>query len=54
MNAQFSKAFDQLAGLRAHYENLRTSGGPLADRADALQQLHRQRAELAYIRALSQ
>ena len=54
MNAQFSAAFEQLAGLRAHYEDLRNSGAPLANRADALNQLHRKRAEMAYIRALSQ
>ena len=52
MNTQFTKAFEQLAGMRARYEDLRLNGAPFADRADALAQLHRQRAELAYIRQL--
>ena len=53
MNTQFTKAFEQLAGIRARYEVLRINGAPFADRADALEQLHRQRIELAYIRRLT-
>lgn len=53
MTSNFTQAFDQLLGLRTHYEDLRTSGAPLADRAAALQQLHDKRAELAAPRALT-
>ena len=53
MNAQFTKAFNQLLGLRSHYEDLRTSGGSFEERAEALQTLHRQRAEIAYLRISS-
>ncbi len=53
MNARFDKALNQLLGLRSRYEDMRTNNGPMADRASAIQELHRARAEVARLRSIA-
>jgi hypothetical protein len=51
MTATSTTAFNELLGLRTHYENLRVSGGSFEHRSDALNALQAKRAELAALRA---
>lgn len=46
----FERVLEDLATTRREYEELRTSSGPLAERARLVSQLHELRAEASRIR----
>jgi hypothetical protein len=46
----FDSLFAEIARTRAHYESLRVGDGSLEDRAIALSQLHKLRADMAVLR----
>ncbi len=49
----FDALLAELGRTRSHYEDLRGSNGPFADRAAILTRLHALRAEIAMLRPIS-
>lgn len=48
--SDFDVLFDELLATRRNYEELRMANAAIADRADALQELHLLRAAMASVR----
>ncbi len=52
MTTTFEALLAELGRTRSHYEDLRGSNGPFADRAAVLTRLHSLRAEIATLRQI--